>query len=242
MAKKSARSKGYRSYRPQKESRQLTPKEKRLIAVGFAVIALVVICVIGVPAIVERVKQLKVTDGVVDIGDENIVAVNLGTHGKPRYHRIATVDGAAEGFTQTETEYTGAEKALPMYRFNGGEGTAVQRYYVQSAALDANGAVDSYASRLSMLGTVISRTDVVEEEINGRKVYMMEAHYEGADYETGEPEYGQTAIAYVESTFDGFSVNIMAQSTFEDAEHFADEEAVLDMMREVAATITMCER
>jgi len=101
MAKKSARSKGYRKYH--QETKGYTPQEKKIMAIGFAVIAIVLICVLWVPDFIESFSLLKVKDGVVqDVGDNWLLA-NVGTSSEDKYRKMAEV-GAIEGYELSSTE------------------------------------------------------------------------------------------------------------------------------------------
>ena len=84
MAKKSARSKGYRKFH--KEVKGYTPQEKKIMTIGFIAIAVVLIAVLVLPDFIESFSLLKVKDGVVqDMGDNWLIA-NTGTSSKPKYH------------------------------------------------------------------------------------------------------------------------------------------------------------
>ena len=91
MAKKSARSKGYRKYH--QETKGYTPQEKKIMTIGFAVIAIVLICVLWLPDFIESFSLLKVKDGVVQNVGDNWLLANVGTSSKAKYRKLAEFDG-----------------------------------------------------------------------------------------------------------------------------------------------------
>ena len=92
MAKKSARSKGYRKYH--QETKGYTPQEKKVMTIGFAVIAIVLICVLWLPDFIESFSLLKVKDGVVQNVGDNWLLTNVGTSSNKKYRKLAEFGGA----------------------------------------------------------------------------------------------------------------------------------------------------
>ena len=182
MAKKSARAKGYRKYH--KEVKGYTPQEKKIMVIGFVVIAVILICVLVLPDFIESFSLLKVKDGVVqDMGDNWLIA-NTGTSSKPKYHKMAEFAGI-EGYELSSTEDGITDKNVRYYVYTPtSEDAPASKLNVQSGNGNAADLSETFRSQMSAFGEVLSQSEAVEEaEVNGMKTYTVTLEYRSQDYD-----------------------------------------------------------
>ena len=193
MAKKSARSKGYRKYH--QETKGYTPQEKKIMTIGFAVIAIVLICVLWLPDFIESFSLLKVKDGVVQNVGDNWLLANVGTSSKAKYRKMAEF-GGIEGYELSETKEGITDKNLRYYVYAPvSEDAPAETVNVQSGNGVASELATNFLSQMSAFGEVLNQSEAVEEgEINGMKTYSVVMEYRTPDYEqAAEKEEAQAA-------------------------------------------------
>ena len=182
MAKKSARSKGYRKYH--QETKGYTPQEKKIMTIGFAVIAIVLICVLWVPDFIESFSLLKVKDGVVQNVGDNWLLANVGTSSKAKYRKMAEF-GGIEGYELSETKDGITDENLRYYVYAPvSEDAPAATLNVQSGNGNASELSANFLSQMGAFGEVLNQSEAVEEgEINGAKTYSLSIEYRTEDYE-----------------------------------------------------------
>ncbi|MBQ8087562.1 MAG: hypothetical protein IJ234_03960, partial [Clostridia bacterium] len=225
MAKKSARSKGYRKYYKKKET-ELTPKQKKWLLWGSLAAIIIILLIVFVPRIVESTKLLKVKDGVVQMNGNHWLITNQGTRSKPKYHKLAEVDGAATGFEETDSS-SGIDTNIVAYLYNGSdEAHADMQYSVQTASSNAQEGAENYISRIVMLGEPTQSGEVQPTTACGRDAWQVVGIYAPTDMGDGveRPAFTQTGVLYVESTFPDISVVLNVTKDLQSEEDALSEE------------------
>jgi len=243
MAKKSARSKGYRTYK--KEVKGFTEAEKKTMIIGFAVLLLIVICVVVIPNAVRAKGTLKVKDGVVQGVGENWLITDTSTTSKPLYRKIAEVN-PVEGYQlrSAEAGLNDSESKYYYYEPVDAENAVADEYY----AIVGKGEYDMLcANAANMLGAyateVMSKTEPTIEELeDGTKIayYAMEYTINTTmDEENPEIQYNQTVSMYIDSNVDGNCVLLNASNVGEDESAFGDIDAMVELMKEAVKCVTI---
>lgn len=253
MGKNSVRSKGYR--KAQKKTNGYTDSEKKVMIIGFLVIAVVLVCVLWVPDWIESFSLLKVKDGVVQGVEDNGLVCNMGTSSNPKYRKLAVVE-APEGFEMTGTDYI-SDSNMPYLIFEPTGDAAAQTLMAQSGNGEAESLANSYASNIGVYGEILYQGEMIEETIDDKHVWGFVAEYrmedfteqiadaeaeddasedadaEDADAEEKEPVYSytQSAILYVDSPIDGKSVVLTASNTGDSEDAFGDRDALMELVR-----------
>ncbi len=230
MAKKSARSKGYRKYH--QEVKGYTPAEKKAMIIGFSVIAVLLIAVLVLPDFIESFSLLKVKDGVVqDVGD-NWLLCDVGTSSKHKYRKLAEFSGEIEGYQLASTEDGILDKNLKYYVYEptAAEGALAQTVNVQSGNGEASELSANFLSQMSMFGEILSASETVEEgEINGMKTYAVSMQYRAQNYEQAM-EQAEAAAEAAEAA-EGETAETPA------VEELAEEEIIYDYNQSVVLYI-----
>lgn len=182
MAKKTARSKGYRKYH--QETKGYTPQEKKIMTIGFAVIAIVLICVLWLPDFIESFSLLKVKDGVVQNVGDNWLLANVGTSSNAKYRKMAEF-GGVEGYELASTEDGITDANLRYYVYEPvSEDAPAMTLNVQSGNGVASELASNFLTQMGAFGEVLSQSEAVEEgEVNGMKTYTVVMEYRSEDYE-----------------------------------------------------------
>ena len=250
MAKQSARSKGYRKYKEKTWWQKKTPEEqKKWIRTGLiaaAAVLVIVLLIVFVPKGIEWSRRLKVVDGAVDTKGENWLVINLQEKDHPAYHRLARIEGAAEGYAFDRKDSSVSDTRLPIYIYRSETTGEKEEYYVQSSIHDARETADTYLTRVPILGEPLTQTEVTETTVNGRRAYWLSVTYSYPDRSSQEEEpptlYMQSAILYIESTaFDGSAaVNYMRK--MDDENDALSDEEVGALLMKAAETVVMDER
>lgn len=183
MAKKSARSKGYRKFH--KEVKGYTPQEKKVMVIGFAVLAVILICVLVLPDFIESFSLLKVKDGVVQNMGDNWLIANTGTGSKDKYRKLAEVSGEIEGFELVETAPGITDENCVYYVYEPtADDSVIQTLNVQPGNGEAAELSETFRTQMASFGEVLSMSEAVEEEeINGMKTYAVALQYRNENYE-----------------------------------------------------------
>lgn len=225
MAKKSARAKGYRKFH--KEVKGYTPQEKKIMIIGFAVIAIALICVLVLPDFIESFSLLKVKDGVVqDMGD-NWIITNTGTGSKDKYRKLGEVTGEIEGYELSETAPGITDENCVYYVYTPtSEDAVIQTLNIQPGNGEAAVLSETFRSQMGNFGEVLSLSEaVVEEEINGIKTYAV-----AIQYRTQEGEQA-TAQAEAQAAADEATAN--GEEIPEDVAAVLAEETIYDYNQSV---------
>lgn len=269
MAKKSARSKGYRKFH--QETKGYTPQEKKIMTIGFIVIAVVLIAVLVLPDFIESFSLLKVKDGVVqDMGD-NWLICNTGTSSKDKYRKMGEVTGEIEGFELSETAPGITDENCVYYVYKPtSEDAHIQTLNIQPGNGEASELSETFRTQMANFGEVMYMSDAVEEEeINGMKTYAVALQYRSENYEeaiaeaeaeadaeaageevaeteeTEETEeevvydYTQSVVLYIDTNVDGKCILLNAMNTGDSEDVFQDVDAILDVLRQAATAITL---
>lgn len=267
MAKKSARSKGYRKYH--KETKGYTPQEKKVMIIGFAVIAVILICVLWLPDFIESFHLLNVKDGVVqDVGDNWLIA-NVGTSSNKKYRKMAEFDGI-EGYELASVEEGITDSNLRYFVYEPTTDDApAQKVNVQPGNGDAETLAESFLAQMSAFGEVLNQSEAVEiGEVNGVKTYTVVMEYRSENYseaiaeaeaeaegeeaaeetteETEEEaeeeivyDYNQNVIVYVDSNLDGKCIVLNAMNTGADETCFQDTAAMAELLYSAVPSLTL---
>jgi len=202
MAKKSARSKGYRKFH--KEVKGYTPQEKKVMIIGFAVLAAILICVLVLPDFIESFSLLKVKDGVVQDVGENWLITNTGTGSKDKYRKLGEVTGEIEGFELSETAPGITDENCVYYVYKPtSEDSVIQTLNIQPGNGEAAELSETFRSQMGNFGEVLSLSEAVEEEeINGMKTYAVAIQYRTQDPDQASAQ-GEAQAAAEEATANG---------------------------------------
>lgn len=242
MAKKSARSKGYRTYK--KVDKGFTKQELRTMIIGFAVIVIVILGIIFVPDWIESRHLLKVKGGVVqDMGDNWLIR-DVSSTSKAKYRKIAEIE-AAEGYQLATTEDGISDANEKYYTFEPVEEGAAESYYSMAGAgkyTELASTAKGYAAMFAQ--EVTYESEILETEVDGKNVayFLIEYTLEtSGDEENPVYEYAQDAYAYVESPIDGNCVVICASNSGDSDEVYGDRDAMLDLVLSASKGVTMSE-
>ena len=272
MAKKSARSKGYRKYH--QEVKGYTPAEKKIMIYGFAAIAVILLCVLVLPDFIESFSLLKVKDGVVqDVGDNWLLA-DVGTSSKHKYRKMAEF-GGLEGYELSSTEDGISDSNLRYYVYTPtSEDAVASKINVQSGNGEAAELSETYRTQMASFGEMLYQSEAVEEaEINGMKTYTVVLEYRTEDYDQSAakyeaqaaaeeataagqeiPEdvaavlaeetiydYAQSVVLYIDSNIDEKCIVINAMNDGEDESAFKDADAIRELLKQAAASVTLAD-
>ena len=102
MSKKSARSKGYRTYKT--EQKGFSKGELKTLIIAAVVLVLAIAAIIILPDAIEARHLIKVKDGALQGVEDNWLVLNVGTSSHPKYRKIAEVD-PAEGYSFEKTDH-----------------------------------------------------------------------------------------------------------------------------------------
>ena len=250
MAKKSARSKGYRKVH--KEVKGYTPQEKKTIIIGFVVIVVLILGIVVLPDFIESFSLLKVdSEGIVqDVGD-NWLLCNVGDSSHKKYRKLAEY-GEIEGYNLQGSERGYTDENLKYHVFEAAdESAAAQLINVQSGNGEASERVENYRKQMGSFAEMLYMGDAIEGSINGVKTYAVVMEYRSEKYqepteeETEEQEveydYTQCAVLYLDSNIKEKCVVINAMNSGNDESVFGDREALLDVARAAASSITLAD-
>lgn len=242
MAKKSARSKGYRTYK--KEEKGFTKGEIRTMIIGFAVIVIALICVLVLPDAIESRHLLKVKDGaIVDAGDNWLIR-NVGDSSKAKYRKIAEVN-PADGY-QLEKVTAGTTNDLStMFYYEPTEGNAdaaAQEYYVVAGSGEYDMLVSNVYGYAAMLGEILEQSEIQTVDVGGRSASYFTVKSSVTDDSSDEENpivtYNQMGYMYVDADVKDNCVVICASNTG-DSEVFTDDAALVGLMTNAASQIVM---
>ena len=260
MAKKSARSKGYRTYK--KVEKGFSKQEIRTMIIGFAVIVLIVIGILVVPDMIEARHLLKVKDGVVQ-AEENWLVRDVSETSKNKYRKIAEVTAPAEGYQLKNIEDGLTDVNEKFFYYEPAEGTEGVEYYVMTGNGEYSELVANSQNYLSMVSTeILNVGEIVEEEINGMKAAYYISEYglenasaaaeateEAAEETTEEAaeevavvmDYYQTCYLYVDTNIDNVCVVLCAEHMADSADAFGDGSDLVELLKSGAAGVVMAE-
>lgn len=266
MSKTSARSKGYRKVKKQKKG--YTPQEIRTMIIGFAVIIVVVIGVLVVPDFIESFHLLKVKDGVVQGVEDNWLVCNTGTSSHKKYRKLGETE-PVEGYELDSIEDGYSDANLRYFNYTPTSDDAVaQKLIIQPGNGEASELVETYKTQIGTFGETLYVGDVLEETVNDVNTYTVVVEYRAEDYseaieeaeaeaaaedEAAEDaaedeaadevvyEYNQSVVLYIESPIDGKCIVVSALNSGADESAFADRDAMIELVRQQAACITLAE-
>lgn len=240
MAKKSARSKGYRKAVTKKP--YLSKKEIiLLVAIVVAIVAVVVLFNLFYDD-----GSLDVVDGAVQTQGENSLIVNAGTGNAPRYFKVGQLANL-DGYT-LEAEMTGSDENVNHFIYRPEGESSIEQITVEATSYKA----DQLAS--PTLAAYSSTTDGVcsemgEAEIGGHKVQYFtyrRVQTEAAEPEvepTDEPEAtvepftpSQTLSAFVDAG--DRSVILQVRTAAESEADYVDDAILVDAMNQALTALS----
>lgn len=256
MAKKSARSKGYRKVH--QEVKGYTPQEKKTMIIGFAVIVVLLFGIVVLPDFIESFTLLKVdSEGMVKDAGDNWLLCNVGDSSHKKYRKLAEINDIP-GYTLQGTERGYTDDNLKYHVFEAvDEAAAAQLINVQSGNGEASELIENYRSQMAAFAEMLYVGDVVEETIDGVKTYAVTMEYRSEKYENPteateeteateateekEPEYDytQNVVLYMDSNIKGKCVVINAMNLGDDESVFVDRAALYDVARSVVPSIAL---
>ena len=242
MAKKSARSKGYRTYK--KEEKGFTKGEIRTMIIGFAVIVIALICVLVLPDAIESRHLLKVKDGaIVDAGDNWLIR-NVGDSSKAKYRKIAEVN-PADGYQLHETTAGVTDDLETMFYFEPTEDNAdaaAQEYYVVAGSGEYDALVSNVYGYVAMLGEILEQSEIQTVDVGGRSASYFTVKFsvtDSSDEENPTTTYNQMGYMYVDADVKDNCVVICASNTGDSEDVFTDDAALVEVMTNAASQIVM---
>lgn len=244
MAKKSARSKGYRNYK--KEVKGYTEAEKKTMIIGFAVLIVIIICAIAIPNAIRAKGTLKVKNGVVQNVGDNWLITNTSSTSKAIYRKVAEVN-PVEGYELSSVEpgLNDSQEKYYYYAPVDAQNAAAQSYYAIVGKNDYDALCSSAASSMSgYANDVLYTAEPVFEEIDGKRIgyYVLEYIIDTAmDDENPEYQYNQNVSLYIDSNVDGRCVLLSASNVGEDDSVFTDRDAIIELLKEAAKEVVLAE-
>lgn len=241
MAKKSAKSKGYRHY--QKDKSAASEKEFRTIMIGLiAFVAIIVIVMVGIK-IYDNIGLIKVKDSVIQNVEDNWIIKNTGTNSKPAVFKMAEMS-PVEGYTVVTPERAVQYTQANYYEAED-ETNPIQKYYV----VVASGNYDEIPYRtydsMASLGTIINQSEIKTGEMAGLKYsyYTLQYSADQSEAQDGSDiRYNESLNAYFESKFEGYSILISVGNEVADENSFNSEEDLMALLEKAAANLKICSR
>ena len=249
MAKKSAKSKGYRKTVAKKP--YLSKKE--IIWTCAIVVALILIVVLF--NVFYDDGSLKIVDGVAQTSGANSLILNDGSANSPHYYKLGQL-AEVEGYTLSATPVTSDEN-VNTYTFTPVEDSAIDSVtfnaYGYSATAFCEAMVASFSSSDDVVCSELQTVDVdghtvsyftyhttptVEEESAETDVEAAEptAEPESADAETSEPVYVQALNAYV--SVGERCIILHVRNDAESEADYVDDAALVDVMNQMLGALS----
>ena len=239
MAKKSAKSKGYRHY--QKDKAAASEKEFKTIIIGLAIfVAIIVVVMIGIK-VYENIGTLKVKNDVIQNVEDGWIVKNVGTNSKPQVFKMAEVTAPVEGYTLKTPERAIQYTQVDYYSAED-ETNPIQDYYVTVASGNYDEIAYTTYSSMAALGTILNQSEVKSGEMSGIKYnyYSLQYSSDKSEAQDGsEMEYRESLNAYFESKFDGYSILVSVGSAVADENSFNSEEDLLALLEKVAEKLVI---
>ena len=244
MAKKSARSKGYRTYKKQPEG--MTPKEKKMMIIAAVAVVVILICILTIPDAVEKAKYLKTKDGVVqNVGDNWLIYDMNDLNSKAYYLKIAEV-GTPEGYELDRVDNGIVDEQQRLYYFNStAEEPLAKYYYVAVGGRNYDELAEFSSSSSAMFATEVThQSEVMTDVVGDHNVAYYTLEYETVEYDENDnetPAFMQMATMYVESPIDGTCVVISATNTGDSEEVYADRDALVESLKPFVEALVLAE-
>lgn len=244
MAKKSAKSKGFRKQSVKKP--YLTQRDITITCVVVALLAVAAFMLFRYDD-----GALKVRDGAVETGGDNWLIVDgSNVRGRARYFKLGEI-GEIDGYTRQKGAQS-TDANVPEYTFEpAGEDGA---FITATCAHGGAAAMAKYAlAMLSELSTTTDAGEVQSTEMAGQPVQYYiyasdstaRAEAEDAEGEApaaaqeGEgPQYRRSAVGYVDASHDSCVV-VKANSQGDSAEACLSDEALLDLLSQAVAAVSL---
>lgn len=240
--KKSARSKGYRTYKKQPQG--MTPKEKKLLIITAIAAVVILICILTIPDAIEASKYLKTKDGVVqDVGDNWLIK---NTSSKKDYYLKVAEVGTPEGYELERVDPGISDDQQRLYYFHStDEEPLADYYYIAAGGRSYQDLAEYSASAADMFATeVLQEAEVKTDVVGDKNIAYYVIEYVTADQDSDGNEisnYIQMASLYVESPIEGTSVVICASNTGDSEEAFVDDDALIDSMKPFVEALVIAE-
>lgn len=236
MAKKSARSKGYR--------KTVTPKpylSKKEIAILIAIIAAIILGIVLFNLLYDD-GSLKVENGVAQVQGENSLIVNVGSSNNPRYFKLGQT-APVEGYTLV-SEPVGSDENVTHSVYTPVEDSPIGEITVEAVTYKADLIASSIqAAYASAEGGVCS--DLAEADLDGRKVQYFTFHStqpsktedsaeEPTEAETFTPS--QNLFAFVPAG--ERSITIKVRVAAETEADYVDDSILIDALNQILPSLT----
>ncbi|MBE5773121.1 MAG: hypothetical protein E7337_04225 [Clostridiales bacterium] len=242
MAKKSAKSKGYRHF--QKDKAAESDREFKRIIMGLAAFVLIVaIVMIGVK-VYDNIGLIKVKDSVIQDVQDNWVLKNTGNNSKPRVFKMAEINNAVEGYTMTELERN-VQTTQAHYFMADDENNPIEMYYVVVGTGNHDVLPYNTYGTMGSLGNIISQSEIKTGEAAGKEFcyYTLQYSSDRSEAQDGsEIEYRESLNAYFDSKFEGYSILVGVGGKVADENSFNSEEDLLALLEKVAAELVITGR
>lgn len=258
MAKKSAKSKGYRKSAPKKQ--YISKKE---LTITIAVIAAVALA-FALFILLYDDGALQLADGKVQVEGENSLIVNTGTGYEPRYFKIGQLT-EIEGYTLASAPM-GADENVPEYTYTPDADSPIDSITVNSYSLDAetyaSSAAYSYSSDPDMESSGVQTLEddghtvryltfrhTPVEETNPDNIVneaIDELLEDASDEEAAtleemaeetEPVLVQALHCYVDAGEDRL-VYMLIRNDVESVDEYVDDSILVDAMNQVLAALS----
>ena len=159
MSKKSARSKGYRTYKT--EQKGFSKGELKTLIIAAVVLVLAIAAIIILPDAIEARHLIKVKDGALQGVEDNWLVLNVGTSSHPKYRKIAEVD-PAEGYSFEKTDHLSSLNLSTNLTFKADdEQNAVADTYVALSSANECKALAEKAFSNIQSGVITSQLNVL---------------------------------------------------------------------------------
>lgn len=241
MAKKSAKTKGYRHYQEDKKAAE--DKEFKTIVIGLvAFVAIVAIVMAGIK-IYDGIGRIKVKDKEILNVEDNWIIHNTGNQAYPAVYKMAEME-PVEGYTVTLPERTVQYIQSNRY-ITEDESRPVKEYYVTVASGKYDEVPYETYERVTSIGTTINCSEIQKAEIAGMKCvyYTRQSSYDYSEnQDSSDVRYSESLTAYFESKFKDYSIMVSIGGEVADENSFNSDEDLMALLEEVAGNIKMCSR
>jgi len=211
--------------------------------IGFSLLAIILICVLVIPNIVNSIGLIKVRDDALVGVEDNWLIVNQGNRTDHEYRKLAEVY-PVEGYELAEVTPGSMQDLTRVFFYKPtGENAPADEYYIQAGkrAYDeiievSSGMVQAYATEVLYCGEEVRAT----AGENNVAYYVLEYGIDLDDSEEGvDMEYYQNVYLYIESGIEGCSVSMAATNTVDDPADFRDRDAMVEMILKAAELIVV---
>lgn len=242
MSKKSAKTKGYRNFKKDKQAD--SEKEFRTMIIGLiVVVAVVAIAMIGIK-VYDNIGKLKV-DGYNILGvGENWIIKNTGSQAEPKVFKMAELNEVVEGYTLEPMERH-LQYSQSNYYMAEDENNPIDTYCVTVATGNHDVAVYNGYDKVGGFGAMINQSEIKTGTAAGKDFYYYTLQYFNDQSEAGDGSdihYRESLNAYFDSEFEGYSIMVSIINEAADANSFNTEEDLMALLEKVAEDLVITSR